>query len=174
MQTRKIPATIVTGFLGRGQTTNAITTLGRDTMEAVGHRMDLTAPVDTGALKRNRSAVRQSGPLTWATGYDLPYAPILEYGGYRGVGPKTVALGGGERVADRGGQRDCAAKRLHVAAVQHHDILRYVHWRLGFFFHLDVSIYRKTAKVNTVFSPTLTVFSSALPWRPDDISYRAS
>lgn len=80
--------------------TAAVTTLGRDTMEAVGHRMDLTVPVDTGALRRNRSAVRQTGPFTWETGYDLPYAPVLEYGGYHGVGPKTVALGGGNLGAE--------------------------------------------------------------------------
>ena len=80
--------------------TAAATALGRETMEAVGRRMDTTAPVDTGALKRNRRAVQQTGPLTWETGYDLPYAPILEYGAYRGVGPKTVALGGGDLGAE--------------------------------------------------------------------------
>lgn len=76
--------------------TTAVATVGQATMEAIGQRMDDTAPVDTGALRANRSAARTTGPLTWQTGYDLPYAPILEYGGYLRVGPKTVALGGGD------------------------------------------------------------------------------
>lgn len=68
----------------------------RQTIEEVGQAMDRNAPVDTGALKADRSPVTQSDKLTWGTGYSLEYAPILEYGGYRGVGPKTLALGGGD------------------------------------------------------------------------------
>ena len=68
----------------------------RQSMEEAGARMDTTVPVDTGALHSNRSAVTSTKPLTWGTGYSLDYATILEYGGYRRVGPKTVRLGGGE------------------------------------------------------------------------------
>ena len=67
----------------------------RTILTTIGAVMDTTAPVDTGALRANRSPVRRVGRLTYATGYTLPYAPVLEYGGYRGVGPKTVELGGG-------------------------------------------------------------------------------
>ena len=59
-----------------------------------------TSPVDTGFLRQHWSPVRQGAtPLTWGTSTDVPYAPTLEYGGYRHVGhnvpPKTVRLGGG-------------------------------------------------------------------------------
>lgn len=71
----------------------------RQSLDDAGRLMDSTAPVDTGALKANRSpavAVSRGTRITWSTGYTLPYAGVLEYGGYPGVGPKTVALGGGD------------------------------------------------------------------------------
>lgn len=69
----------------------------REEMDAVRSTIVATTPVDTGALRRSWSPVRRRGDaLTWGVSTDLPYAPILEYGGYRGVGPKTVALGGGD------------------------------------------------------------------------------
>jgi len=60
-----------------------------------------TSPVDTGFLRAHWSPAQQRGdPLTWGTSTDVPYAPTLEYGGYRRVGraqpPKTVRLGGGD------------------------------------------------------------------------------
>jgi hypothetical protein len=54
-----------------------------------------TSPVDTGALRRSWSVPRPHGsPLRWSFGSDAPYAAVLEYGGYRHVGPKTVASSG--------------------------------------------------------------------------------
>lgn len=68
----------------------------RDQMEAVRASIVATTPVDTGALRESWSPVTQGrDALTWRVSTDLPYAPVLEYGGYPGVGPKTVALGGG-------------------------------------------------------------------------------
>lgn len=60
-----------------------------------------TSPVDTGFLRAHWSPVHQRGdPLIWGTSTDVPYAPTLEYGGYRSVGrripPRTVRLGGGD------------------------------------------------------------------------------
>lgn len=68
----------------------------RDEMETVRATIVATTPVDTGTLRDSWSPVtRGSEALTWSVSTDLVYAPVLEYGGYPGVGPKTVALGGG-------------------------------------------------------------------------------
>jgi len=71
----------------------------RQSLDDAGRLMDSTVPVDTGALRANRSPAvsgSRGNRITWSTGYTLPYAGVLEYGGYPGVGPKTVALGGGD------------------------------------------------------------------------------
>ena len=78
----------------------ATDTAVRQTMEDAGAYMDETVPVDSGDLSRNRSPVRQDGPGTYSVTYDLPYAGILEYGGYPGTGPKTVQLGPADVGAD--------------------------------------------------------------------------
>ena len=67
-------------------------------VQAVALRAELvaTSPVDTGYLRAHWSPVTPgSSPLVWKIQNSAPYAPILEYGGYRGIGPKTVGLGGG-------------------------------------------------------------------------------
>jgi hypothetical protein len=65
----------------------------RDAMNAAGKLMDATVPVDTRALQMDRSPVTRSGRISWSTGYSLPYAGVLEYGGYLRAGPKTESLG---------------------------------------------------------------------------------
>jgi hypothetical protein len=67
----------------------------RLSLEDAGAQMDETVPVDTTRLAMSRTAAHSPAPLTWATGYPLDYALTLEYGGYPGVGRKTVQLGGG-------------------------------------------------------------------------------
>lgn len=62
-------------------------------LEDAGKLMDATVPVDTGALKRSRTRSRRRGKLRWQLDYPLPYAPILEYGGFRGIGPRTIHAG---------------------------------------------------------------------------------
>ena len=57
----------------------------------------LTSPVDTGELRQSWSPPTSRGSdLIWGTGTTLYYAPILEYGGYHRVGPRTVQIGGGD------------------------------------------------------------------------------
>ena len=57
----------------------------------------LTSPVDTGALRASWTPPTARGSdLIWGTGTSIAYAPTLEYGGYRRVGPRTVELGGGD------------------------------------------------------------------------------
>jgi hypothetical protein len=68
----------------------------QQSLEEAGRMLDATVPVDTGRLRASRTTVHKLRPLTWATGYTVDYAPVLEYGGYPRVGPKTVHLGGGE------------------------------------------------------------------------------
>ena len=66
--------------------------------QAVALRAELvaTSPVDTGYLRAHWSPVTPgSSPLAWKVQNSAPYAPILEYGGYRGIGLKTVGLAGG-------------------------------------------------------------------------------
>lgn len=52
-----------------------------------------TTPVDTGNLRAHWSTVRQRSELSWGIGNDRMYAPILEYGGYKRVGPRTIEAG---------------------------------------------------------------------------------
>lgn len=55
-----------------------------------------TSPVDTGSLRDHWGPVSPgASPMAWQVSNSAPYAAILEYGGYRGIGPKTVGLGGG-------------------------------------------------------------------------------
>ena len=57
----------------------------------------LTAPVDTGRLRRSWPPPTARGSdLIWGTGTTLDYAPTLEYGGYRRVGPRTMEAGPGD------------------------------------------------------------------------------
>ena len=57
----------------------------------------LTAPVDTGRLRRSWPPPTARGSdMIWGTGTTLDYAPTLEYGGYRRVGPRTVEAGPGD------------------------------------------------------------------------------
>lgn len=68
----------------------------RDQMDTVRSAIVATTPVSTGVLRDSWSPVTQGrDALAWGISTDLIYAPVLEYGGYPGVGPKTVALGGG-------------------------------------------------------------------------------
>ena len=83
-----------TSFLGR--LTPTLNTLLEETINEVYRQIVATSPVDTGALKRSWTSPTQRGPLRWATGTDKHYAETLEYGGYSRVGPRTVALGGGD------------------------------------------------------------------------------
>ena len=55
-----------------------------------------TTPVDTGRLKASWSPATNRGRLTWGFGTHLDYANKLEYGGYTGVGQRTMRLGGGD------------------------------------------------------------------------------
>lgn len=69
-------------------------------MRSVHARIVTTSPVDMGRLRRSWPPPTSRGtPLAWGTGTHLHYAPTLEYGGYKGVGPRTVQLGGGDLVA---------------------------------------------------------------------------
>lgn len=68
-----------------------------DQMRDVHRVIVLTSPVDTGALRNSWSPPTARGSdLIWGTGTPLYYAPVLEYGGYRRVGPRTVQIGGGD------------------------------------------------------------------------------
>lgn len=56
-----------------------------------------TSPVATGFFRDHWGPVTQGRtPLTWRVQNPTPYGPTLEYGGYRGVGPRMIALGGGD------------------------------------------------------------------------------
>lgn len=74
---------------------------GADAVEAQARSLHAvivqTSPVDTGRLRESWAPPHERGsPLIWGTETAVEYAGILEYGGYRGVGPKTVALAGGD------------------------------------------------------------------------------
>ncbi len=51
-------------------------------------------PVDTGASRAAWVGPRRIDTLTYQLSNPFRYASVIEYGGYRGVGPKTVATGG--------------------------------------------------------------------------------
>ena len=53
-------------------------------------------PVDTGALRASWRGPRSRGKYTWSYGTTLPYAPVLEYGLYTRVGPRTTHGGGAD------------------------------------------------------------------------------
>lgn len=54
------------------------------------------SPVDTTRLQASWLAPVRAGALAWKIATTVPYAPVLEYGGYPGVGPKTVAVTGSQ------------------------------------------------------------------------------
>jgi hypothetical protein len=51
-------------------------------------------PVDTGLSRGAWWGPRRVGPAAAQIGNPVRYARVIEYGGYRGVGPKTVRVGG--------------------------------------------------------------------------------
>ncbi len=62
-------------------------------MVNVRQRIIQTTPVDTGNLRAHWSPVLQRSALSWGIGNDRVYAPVLEYGGYRRLGPRTIEAG---------------------------------------------------------------------------------
>lgn len=48
-------------------------------------------PVDTGYSRASIEAPRKIGYAHWQFRITADYARVIEYGGYRGVGPKTVS-----------------------------------------------------------------------------------
>jgi hypothetical protein len=83
-------------FAQRVQTESAGAT--RAQMSYVRQALIATSPVETGYLQAHWGAVEErSGGSTLLARVEnpTPYGPILEYGGYRSVGPRTVAVGGG-------------------------------------------------------------------------------
>ena len=71
----------------------------RAQMTSVRQVLIATSPVDTGYLQAHWGPVEErSSGTTVLVRIENPtrYGPTLEYGGYRGVGPRTVALGGGD------------------------------------------------------------------------------
>jgi hypothetical protein len=51
-------------------------------------------PVDSGDSRRAWIGPRKIAPLTYQLSNPYPYARVIEYGGYPGVGPKTSRYGG--------------------------------------------------------------------------------
>lgn len=64
-----------------------------DQMVSVRQRIIQTTPVDTGNLRAHWSPVIKRRDLVYGIGNDRVYAPVLEYGGYRRVGPRTMEAG---------------------------------------------------------------------------------
>lgn len=50
-------------------------------------------PVDTGASRAGWQGPTKVGDAHYRLRNDYEYAPVIEYGGYRGVGPKTERVG---------------------------------------------------------------------------------
>jgi len=65
-------------------------------LEEAGRLMDQTVPIDTRALQKSRTRVHKRGKLRWSTEYPKDYAGVLEFGGYPGVGPRTMKAGPGD------------------------------------------------------------------------------
>lgn len=57
-------------------------------------------PVDSGISRLSWSTPRRRGPRDWEIINTARYAAVIEFGGYPGVGPKTVALGGEQLPGD--------------------------------------------------------------------------
>ena len=58
-----------------------------------------TTPVDTGFLQAHWGPVEDvsaGSMIAYRIQNPTTYGPIVEYGGYRGVGPRTIAVGGGD------------------------------------------------------------------------------
>lgn len=51
-------------------------------------------PVDTGHSKSEWWGPHRAGPGHFQIGNPVTYARVIEYGGYRAVGPRTVRMGG--------------------------------------------------------------------------------
>lgn len=71
----------------------------RDQMTNVRQVLIATSPVDTGFLQAHWGPIEEASTgtqIVFRVENPTEYGPILEYGGYRRVGPKTVALGGGD------------------------------------------------------------------------------
>jgi len=64
-----------------------------DQMVSVRQRIIQTSPVDTGNLRAHWSPVIERRDLVYGIGNDRVYAPVLEYGGYHRVGPRTIQAG---------------------------------------------------------------------------------
>lgn len=104
------------GFLKRLDTN--VDAAVRQSLEDAGAQMDETVPVDTGDLSRNRLTPYSPAPRVWATGYTLPYAAILEYGGYTRVGPRTAHVAGGNIGAGFAGQAGIYSKQAPLGWVR--------------------------------------------------------
>lgn len=64
-----------------------------DQMVNVRQRIIQTSPVDTGNLRAHWSPVLKRRDLVYGISNDRVYAPVLEYGGYRRLGPRTLRAG---------------------------------------------------------------------------------
>ena len=67
----------------------------QDTAKTVRNLVIGRTPVKTGHLKSSWSDIVRTGRGSFSFGTDVDYATILEEGGYRSVGPRTVATEGG-------------------------------------------------------------------------------
>lgn len=88
----------ITAFTGRltqflAQTPAETDTIVRTETEDLLGYLRRTAAVDTGAYRASWGSPEARGPQAYAVTNTQPYAVVLEYGGYRGVGPRTVRLG---------------------------------------------------------------------------------
>ncbi len=71
----------------------------RDQMTTTRQVIVQTTPVDTGNLQTHWGPVQERSTgqlLVYGVENPVEYGPLLEYGGYRGVGPRTTRLGGGD------------------------------------------------------------------------------
>lgn len=57
-------------------------------------RLRAYTPVDTGRLVGNWAGPTKTADNEYTVSNDTPYAAVVEYGGYPGVGPRTVELQG--------------------------------------------------------------------------------
>lgn len=63
-------------------------------------RIQQSWPVDTGISRLSWSTPRRRAPRDWELVNNAKYASVIEFGGYPGVGPKTVALGAEQLAGD--------------------------------------------------------------------------
>ena len=84
-------------YAQRVQTDGATAT--RAQMTEVRQVLIVTSPVDTGFLQAHWGPVMEQSAgqrIAYVVENPTEYGPILEYGGYRRAGPRTIALGGGD------------------------------------------------------------------------------